>query len=111
MGATVAEPHQRSLRRRNIVAGVSPGNQRGEGRRCGLPPRSKLWSAQPMLYGISPCLLPKPAGWPSDAFMCGRWVRRVKDWDAPQSLQDFLAAGEAPIYVGFGSMVSFDRKL
>ena len=36
---------------------------------CGLPPRSKLWSAYPMLYGISPSLLPKPTDWPSNAFM------------------------------------------
>jgi sterol 3beta-glucosyltransferase len=77
---------------------------------CGLPPRSRLWSAHPMLYGISPSLLPKPTDWPSNASMCGQWVRPVDDWDAPQSLQDFLAAGEAPIYVGFGSMMGFDRN-
>ncbi len=78
---------------------------------CGLPPRSKLWSAHPMLYGISPSLLPKPADWPSNAYMCGQWVRSVDEWDAPRSLQEFLAAGEAPIYVGFGSMVGFDRNV
>jgi sterol 3beta-glucosyltransferase len=78
---------------------------------CGLPPRSKLWSAYPMLYGISPSLLPKPTDWPSNAFMCGQWVRPVDDWDAPQALQDFLSAGEAPIYVGFGSMVGYDRNV
>jgi sterol 3beta-glucosyltransferase len=77
---------------------------------CGLPPRSKQWSAQPMLYGISPSLLPKPTDWPSNAYMCGQWVRPVDDWDAPQPLQDFLAAGEAPIYVGFGSLLGFDRN-
>jgi sterol 3beta-glucosyltransferase len=76
---------------------------------CGLPPRSRLWSDQPMLYGISPSLLPKPGDWPSNATMCGQWVRQVADWDAPYALQEFLAAGEAPIYVGFGSMVGFDR--
>jgi sterol 3beta-glucosyltransferase len=78
---------------------------------CGLQPRSRLWSAHPMLYGISPSLLPKPTDWPSNAHMCGQWVRPVDDWDAPQSLKDFLAAGEAPIYVGFGSMVGFDRSV
>jgi sterol 3beta-glucosyltransferase len=29
---------------------------------------------------------------------------------APPFLKDFLAAGDAPIYVGFGSMVGFDRN-
>jgi sterol 3beta-glucosyltransferase len=42
--------------------------------------------------------------------MCGQWVRPVGNWDAPQGLRDFLAAGEPPIYVGFGSMVGFDRR-
>jgi sterol 3beta-glucosyltransferase len=77
---------------------------------CGLPPRSRLWSTHPVLYGISPSLLPKPADWPANAYMCGQWVRPVEHWDAPQSLQEFLAAGDSPIYVGFGSMVGFDRN-
>jgi sterol 3beta-glucosyltransferase len=78
---------------------------------CNLPPRRKLWSAHPMLYGISPSLLPRPADWPSNAYMCGQWVRPVQNWDAPAPLRDFLAAGEAPIFVGFGSMVGFDRSV
>jgi sterol 3beta-glucosyltransferase len=77
---------------------------------CGLGPRRQLWSDHPMLYGISPSLLPKPADWPSNAYMCGQWVRPVRDWDPPQRLRTFLAAGEPPIYIGFGSMVGFDRQ-
>jgi hypothetical protein len=42
--------------------------------------------------------------------MCGQWVRPVREWDAPRSLQNFPAAGDAPIYVGFGSMVGFDQR-
>ena len=76
----------------------------------GLPPGRKIWSGHPMLYGISPSLLPKPADWPDNAWMCGQWVRPVREWDAPRSLQDFLSAGDAPIYVGFGSMVGFDER-
>jgi sterol 3beta-glucosyltransferase len=76
----------------------------------GLQPRRKPWSEHPMLYGISPSLLPKPADWPTNAYVCGQWVRPVRDWDPPQPLRDFLAAGEPPIYVGFGSMVGFDRR-
>jgi hypothetical protein len=63
-----------------------------------------------MLYGISPRLLPKPADWPDNAWMCGQWVRPVREWDAPRSLQNFLSAGDAPIYVGFGSMVGFHQR-
>ncbi len=76
----------------------------------GLPPGRKIWLGHPMLYGISPSLLPKPADWPDNSWMCGQWVRPVPRWDAPQSLQNFLSAGDAPIYVGFGSMVGFDRR-
>ena len=35
-------------------------------------------------------------------------MRPVRNWKAPRSLESFLAAGDAPIYVGFGSMVGFD---
>jgi sterol 3beta-glucosyltransferase len=75
-----------------------------------LPPRGKPWTTHPMLYGISPSLLPKPADWPSNAYICGQWVRLVHNWGPPRSLADFLAAGDAPIYIGFGSMVGFDRN-
>jgi sterol 3beta-glucosyltransferase len=76
----------------------------------GLPPGRKIWSGHPIVYGISPSLLPQPADWPDNACMCGQWLRPVRDWDAPRSLQDFLSAGDAPIYVGFGSMVGFDPR-
>lgn len=77
---------------------------------CGLPPRRRVWSGHPMLYGVSPSLLPQPADWPANARMCGQWVQPVPDWDPPPALRAFLDAGEAPIYVGFGSMVGFDRR-
>jgi sterol 3beta-glucosyltransferase len=76
----------------------------------GLPPRRKPWTNQPMLYGISPSLLPRPADWPSNAYICGQWLRPVNHWDPPQSLKDFLVEGDAPIYIGFGSMVGFARN-
>jgi UDP:flavonoid glycosyltransferase YjiC (YdhE family) len=77
---------------------------------CGLAPRKKSWIDHPMLYGISLSLLPRPADWPSNAHMCGQWVMPAREWDAPQPLLDFLAAGEPPIYVGFGSMVGFAQR-
>jgi Glycosyltransferase family 28 N-terminal domain len=63
----------------------------------GLPPGRKIWSGHPMLYGISPSLLPKPADWPDNAWMCGQWVRPVREWDAPRSLQDFLRGRRADL--------------
>src|SRR5688572_5897712 len=32
---------------------------------CRLPPRRKLWTTHPMLYGVSSHLLPKPLDWPA----------------------------------------------
>jgi sterol 3beta-glucosyltransferase len=76
--------------------------------KVGLPSGHKIWSGHPMLYGISPSLLPQPPDWPNNAWMCGQWMRPVRHWEAPRSLESFLAAGDAPIYVGFGSMVEFN---
>ena len=76
----------------------------------GLPPGRKIWTGHPMLYGISPSLLSQPADWPDNAWMCGQWVRPVREWEAPASLKSFLSAGDAPIYVGFGSMLGFDPR-
>jgi len=76
---------------------------------CDLPPRRRLWQGHPMLYGISPSLCPTPADWPDNALMCGQWTRPVEHWTAPAALQAFLDAGEAPLYIGFGSMLGFDN--
>jgi UDP:flavonoid glycosyltransferase YjiC (YdhE family) len=78
--------------------------------KVGLPPGRKIWVGHPMLYGISPTLLPQPSDWPDNAWMCGQWVRPVREWQAPHSLESFLSAGDAPIYVGFGSMLGFDPR-
>ncbi|CAN7199366.1 glycosyltransferase [Trinickia sp. LjRoot230] len=75
---------------------------------CGLPKRSRVWTEHPILYGISPTLLPRPDDWPDHAQICGQWVGPAAAWTPPASLDAFLAAGEPPIYVGFGSMAGFD---
>jgi sterol 3beta-glucosyltransferase len=71
---------------------------------CGLPRRRSVWTDHPMLYGVSPSLVPQPADWPPSATICGQWLAPVADWSAPPALGEFLAAGEPPIYLGFGSM-------
>lgn len=74
-----------------------------------LPPRAAVWTEPPMIYGVSPSLLPTPADWPANVRLCGQWLAPSPAWTPPQDLADFLAAGEAPIYVGFGSMTGFDN--
>lgn len=77
---------------------------------CGLPPRRTLWKGHPMLYGVSPTLLPRPADWPANALVCGQWMHEAPEFTPPAGLADFLAHGEAPVYVGFGSMTGFDAE-
>lgn len=78
----------------------------------GLPPRRRLWTEHPMLYGFSQHLVPRPDDWPDNALVSGVWSPPATDWTPPHPLAEFLAAGEPPIYVGFGSMaVSEPRRL
>ncbi len=75
-----------------------------------LPPRKAVWTDLPMLYGVSPALLPAPPDWPTDVRLCGQWLARSAGWTPPPALASFLAAGDAPIYIGFGSMTGFDKR-
>lgn len=75
---------------------------------AGLRPRRKLWTAHPMLYGISPALLQRPADWPDNAHLTGQWIAPGGAWNPAAGLVDYLEAGEPPVYVGFGSMGGFD---
>lgn len=75
---------------------------------AGLPPRSALSTAHPMLYGVSPTLVPPPHDWPHNAHLTGQWIPPAGAWPPAPALQAFLDAGEPPVYVGFGSMAGFD---
>jgi sterol 3beta-glucosyltransferase len=58
----------------------------------------------PILYGISPSVLPKPADW-HNVHMTGYWFLDAEtQWQPPTELVDFLNAGIKPLYIGFGSM-------
>ena len=75
----------------------------------GMPRRASPWRDLPMLYGISPSLLPPPPDWPDNHRICGQWRAPERGWQPPPDLQAFLDAGPAPVYLGFGSMTGFDR--
>lgn len=75
----------------------------------GLPAQAALWTQHPMLYGISPTLLPPPPDWPANAVLCGQWVAPLAEAFVPgAALQQFLDTGPAPLYLGFGSMTGID---
>ena len=59
----------------------------------------------PVLYGYSPAVVPRPADWPPWVEVTGYWFTPpTPGWTPPAEVEDFLAAGEAPVVVGFGSM-------
>lgn len=75
---------------------------------AGLPPvtdvRSHVLTGEPLL-AADPVLAPWPS--PSDLAVrqTGAWIR-PDERPLPAELAEFLAAGEPPVYFGFGSMTS-----
>jgi UDP:flavonoid glycosyltransferase YjiC (YdhE family) len=67
-----------------------------------------LWRI-PVLYAISPQILPPSTCWPSNIHMVGFFQPKAAEEYTPSpSLHAFLSNGSTPIYIGFGSMISGD---
>ncbi len=63
----------------------------------------------PAIYATSPLLMPRPDNWDDKIYMSGFWWEETEmDYTPPRELTEFLQAGEKPVYIGFGSMVSGD---
>ena len=61
------------------------------------------------LYAYSPAVLPTPADWDVTSVATGYWFLPPEPtWQPAAELVDFLAGGQPPVYVGFGSMPSED---
>ena len=79
----------------------------------GLEPASTLWAPGqiyrlkvPYTYLWSPGLVPKPADWGPEIDVVGYvFLDLASSFEPPESLTKFLAAGEPPVYIGFGSIV------
>jgi sterol 3beta-glucosyltransferase len=64
----------------------------------------------PSLLLVSPHVLPRPADWQPQHRVTGYIFDNDSEWQAPQELRDFLAAGDKPVYIGFGSMREKDPE-
>ena len=63
----------------------------------------------PHLFGFSPRLVPKPADWGEQPLVTGFWFHNLgAPYTPPPDLESFLANGEPPVLVGFGSHVGRD---
>ncbi|MEV7190046.1 glycosyltransferase [Kitasatospora sp. NPDC093102] len=84
-----------------------------------LPPREN-WldyrssadgTPTPVLHGFSPHELVPSPDWPAWVHTTGFWnLPAHESWKPSERLLDFLAGGETPIVVGFGSMVRPDTE-
>lgn len=63
-----------------------------------------LLNQKPSITMISPQVMPRPADWPEQHRLTGFLFYDDEAWRPPAGLVDFIHAGEAPVYVGFGSM-------
>ncbi|MFF8351816.1 glycosyltransferase [Streptomyces chartreusis] len=86
-----------ALRRRLDLSPLTPTGMRRRQERAG----------RPVLHGFSTALVPRPSDWREGLDVVGNWWpylapgRRL-----PADVEDFLAAGARPVFVGFGSMAA-----
>jgi sterol 3beta-glucosyltransferase len=63
----------------------------------------------PTVVGASTQVVPPPADWPQWVATTGYWhLPALQGWEPDPALANFLAMGERPWYVGFGSMSTRD---
>lgn len=69
------------------------------------------WTTIPVLYGVSPLVMPRDPRWHDKIFVTGYWIDPLPaNYAPPSDLTQFLEAGDAPFYIGFGSMSSKDPQ-
>jgi sterol 3beta-glucosyltransferase len=62
-----------------------------------------------VLYGYSRHVIPPPEDWPPNLHTTGYWfLSDSETWQPPEQLLRFLAAGDPPVCIGFGSMTGDD---
>lgn len=82
----------------------------------GLEPVATLWAPGmisrlkvPFSYMWSPALIPKPHDWGDHIDITGFvFLDLATGFTPPDALAQFLAAGDKPVYIGFGSIVVDD---
>jgi UDP:flavonoid glycosyltransferase YjiC (YdhE family) len=93
-------PYHRAAARVRTELGLPPRSYRARARRQ----REQRW---PVLHGYSAHVLPRPADWRAGLEVVGYWpAHHSTGWTPPADLVDFLEAGPAPVFIGFGSMAS-----
>ncbi|MFF8408849.1 glycosyltransferase [Streptomyces omiyaensis] len=72
-------------------------------RRYGIRPAGRSRRpARPVLHGYSELVVPRPRDWPAELEVAGYWWPH-ETGRLPREVEDFLAAGPPPVFVGLGS--------
>ncbi|RPJ50522.1 MAG: glycosyltransferase [Methanobacteriota archaeon] len=65
----------------------------------------RILDSTPLLAAYSRTVFPHPSDWSDDVHITGYWFLDIPpEWHPSIELEDFLAKGPPPVYVGFGSM-------
>lgn len=97
-----------------MIWGVSAETANYQREKLGLAPynaRGYVRASRgiPTIFGFSPHVVPPPPDWSANVQIAGYlFLDAPQDYQPPTALVDFLAAGEKPVYIGFGSMPSHD---
>lgn len=85
-------------------------------RQLGMAPAhdmaAQVWLSEPLtLVAVSPQICQRQADWPASVQVCGFLDTPNLDMEGtiPAALATFLAAGDAPVYMTFGSWMPKDR--
>ncbi|WP_078314689.1 glycosyltransferase [Mycobacterium sp. D16Q16] len=69
--------------------------------------RRRSESEWTVLHGFSPNIVPRPSDWRSGLKVAGYWWPEADpQWQPSPVLVDFLAAGDPPVFIGFGSTMT-----
>lgn len=74
-------------------------------------PFEKVDKMHPAVISCSNFVFPRPADWNDNIHQYGYWfVEEKSPYTPSKELSDFLAKGEKPVYIGFGSVFNVDQK-
>nr|MDO8109568.1 glycosyltransferase [Candidatus Sigynarchaeota archaeon] len=69
------------------------------------PYKSEALDTKPIIYGLSPSIIPKPADWGNNIHVTGFWfLDSPDDLEPSPELLEFIERGSPPVYIGFGSI-------
>jgi sterol 3beta-glucosyltransferase len=95
------------LQRQTFTEPLKPASRRG----WGLAPNplatangTSRWPPFPVLHAFSDAVVPRPSDWPRHVELTGWVFPRTEEDRLSEEVQGFLADGEQPLFIGFGSM-------